>query len=84
MALARCKECGVQHDRTTVIYSGRAYYPVGHPNSGVVCGTKRCSNAAQIWLDTEEEKMYEKGLRVFDFKSNVAKVRLDDPRSAPL
>ena len=82
MALARCKECGIKHERVKEPYSGKAYYPVGHPDSGVVWGTKDCQKPAQVWLTFSEETMYQKGIRIFEFKSNVAKVRLSDPLRA--
>ena len=82
MALARRKECGVRHDRAKRNYAGKHYYPLNYPNSGVVCGTKRCLNQAQIWLEPEEEILFEKGVRVFELPSNAAKVRVAEKGEA--
>jgi hypothetical protein len=76
MALARCEECGVQHERTKEPYSGKKYYPSSHPESGLICGSKGCEKQAIVRLTFEEEKMYEKGKRIFDLASATAKVRV--------
>lgn len=78
MAIARCESCGKPTRNTNGQYAPDPRRPVGHPNSGVVCGRPRCDNAALIWLKENEARAYEKGQRVFDFPTQAAKVRLED------
>ncbi len=49
---------------------------MGHPESGVVCGTKGRRNAALIWLKLDEEKAYVSGERVFGYPTNSAKLKV--------
>ena len=65
MALARCEQCGQPQGRKGNVYVAR-HQPVGHPNSGVVCGTAKCEGAGLVWLLVEEEEQYKKGQRVFE------------------
>jgi hypothetical protein len=74
MALARCDVCGSPKGRTdTYPY---AHSPVGHPNSGVVCGKRGCENQAYLWLTEEEQENYKQGQRVFYLPTDAAKVRV--------
>jgi len=73
MAIARCEKCGRPRANKPPEYSGQ-HPPVGHPNSGVVCGTKGCRNAALVWLKEDEEQEYQNGERIFDIRTNSAKV----------
>jgi hypothetical protein len=82
MALARCEDCGVPDGRTKT-YSGKRYFPIGFPQSGVICGKPRCENSAIVWLTFEEENQYEKGLRIFTMASNTAKVKIQDRKVMP-
>jgi hypothetical protein len=75
MALARCESCGAPDGRTKT-YSGKKYLPVGHPQSGLVCGAKNCRNAALIWLTLEEERDYQKGERIFGMDTATSKVHV--------
>ena len=77
MAIARCEKCGrpIKHVKAPP-YSPKPYPPVGHPNSGVVCGTVSCGNAGLIWLKRDEEERYEAGQRVFSIRTHTAKVRV--------
>lgn len=76
MAIARCTSCPVPKANKPPEYSKQPYYPVGHPQSGIVCGSKDCEKDAVIWLKLDEEKAYKGGQRVFDLRTNSAKVRL--------
>jgi len=77
MALVRCERCGVQP-------AGRGPYtrnyvrhvpPVGHPNSGLVCGKPSCEQPGVIWLEEEEATAYTTGRRIFSLQTNTTKVR---------
>ena len=76
MAIARCDKCGRPRANKPPEYAAEARMPRGYPDSGVVCGTKGCENDAKIWLKTDEESLYAAGQRVFDIKTNSAKVKI--------
>jgi hypothetical protein len=78
MAIARCENCGKPMGSNVKPpgYSNQAYPPVGHPDSGVVCGKPGCENAALIWLKIDEEQAYQRGERVFAIHTRTAKVRV--------
>lgn len=77
MAIARCEKCGRPNKNVKPPgYSEKPYFPVGHPNSGVVCGTPPCDNPALLWLKLDEERDYQKGLRVFGMKTHTVKIRV--------
>jgi hypothetical protein len=77
MAIARCKKCGRPKAAKLPEYADSPHQPAGFPNSGIVCGTKWCENDAQVWLKTDEEQLYKAGQRVFDLRTNSAKVRVE-------
>ncbi len=74
MAIARCERCGRPRAKKPPDYGDNPHLPVGHPNSGVICGSKGCTNAAQIWLKLDEEEQYGRGERIFGIRTNSAKV----------
>jgi hypothetical protein len=76
MAIARCTSCPAPKATKPPEYSKQSYHPVGHPQSGIVCGSKKCENDAVIWLKLDEEAAYRNGQRVFDLRTDSAKVRL--------
>jgi hypothetical protein len=77
MALARCEKCGRPTKNVSPpAHSAQPYPPVNHPDSGVVCGTVGCENAAVVWLKPQEVNPYQLGQRVFEFATNAAKVML--------
>jgi len=76
MAIARCERCGQPRASKPPEYAA-VHNPQGHPHSGVICGTKGCENPARIWLKTDEEADYQRGVRVFDIRTNSAKVRVE-------
>ena len=78
MAIGRCEKCGRPTNKNVKPpgYSLKPYLPVGHPNSGVVCGTVGCENPAVVWLQLDEEREYQNGARVFGIKTGSAKIRL--------
>ncbi|HEX9660624.1 MAG TPA: hypothetical protein VGA18_09995 [Rhodothermales bacterium] len=57
-------------------YSDEPRLPVGHPESAVVCGLVGCRSAALIWLKEDEEQAYLAGERIFDIRTNAAKVKV--------
>ena len=77
MALVRCEQCGVkpagrgQYKRTYVEH----VRPVGHPQSGVVCGTPTCRRPGLIWLEKSELEEYKQGGRIFKLQTNTIKVQ---------
>ncbi len=73
MAIARCDKCGKPKANKPPAYAA-VHPPVGHPASGVICGTKGCLNPALIWLKSDEEDEYKRGERIFDIRTNSAKV----------
>jgi hypothetical protein len=66
MALARCECCGYPNGKGGNTYSERPRVPVGHPESGIVCGTESYINPAHVYLTTSEEMEYDHGRRVFE------------------
>jgi len=77
MAIARCEKCGrpTKHVKPPG-YSEKSYFPVGHPQSAVVCGRPDCDNPALIWLKLDEERNYQSGLRVFGMETHTVKIRV--------
>ena len=76
-AIARCKKCGKPTQNVKPPgYSEKPYLPVGHPNSGVVCGIPACTNPAVLWLKLDEERDYQKGSRVFGMHTHTVKIRV--------
>ena len=75
MAIARCADCGRPIANKPPQYSSN-HLPVGHPESGVICGTKNCEKPATIWLKADEEQEYQNGQRIFDIRTNSAKVKV--------
>ena len=66
MAIVRCENCGCPKGKKGNVYSPTPRYPVGHPNSGIVCGTPNCDNPGLVWLLDKEQRAYVAGSqRVF-------------------
>ena len=76
MAIVRCSSCGQPRANKSPAYGEKPYLPVGHPRSGLVCGTKECYGDPLIWLKLDEESAYRKGERIFDIRTNSAKIRV--------
>ncbi len=76
MAIARCESCGDPTVRVRRPYSPKPYFPVGHPDSGVLCASlEGCENTALIWLNLNEENEYTPQASVFSgFSTCTAKV----------
>lgn len=75
MAIAQCEQCGVPAG-TTQNYSAKKYFPVGYPNSDLICRSSECRNHAVIWLTFADEGMYRKGERIFSV-DNATKIKLE-------
>jgi hypothetical protein len=75
MAIARCEKCGKPSAKTPPPYT-TSHAPVGHPNSGLICGRKWCTNAALVWLKENEERDYAGGERIFLLPTLAAKVQV--------
>lgn len=76
MALIRCANCGVGPPGTGHVERNyvRSVYPVGHPESALVCGRRNCTQPGLIWLE-EESQDYNAGERVFRLQTGTVKVR---------
>jgi hypothetical protein len=73
MAVIRCSDHPPKGRTKNYV---RQIEPVGHPNSGLVCGGKYCENAGLICLEEEEATAYDKGQRVFEaLVSSAMKMR---------
>lgn len=75
MAIARCDKCGRPRANKPPEYVAQ-HPPVGYPESGVICGSKGCENSATIWLKADEEQEYGAGVRIFDIRTNSAKIKV--------
>ncbi len=75
MALCRC----IKHHSPpkSPKYVAHAY-PVGYPDTAVICGRKECHEVAVVWLDDTELTCYQSGQRVFGGPSNMTKMKVDD------
>jgi hypothetical protein len=74
-ALARCERHGKPSPSKLNYVIARP--PVGHPNSGVICGRADCTNSALVWLEDGEEQKYQKGERVFSLPTAAARLKLN-------
>ena len=77
MAIVRCEVCGkpTQHVKSPG-YSAKPHLPVGHPNSGLVCGKPDCKNPGFVWLKQDEETAYLAGQRIFGIHTQTAKIKV--------
>ena len=75
MAIARCGTCGPPRSPKGGAYVAH-HFPVGHPNSGVICGRLGRENSAGVWLKKNEEEAYQDGERIFQIHTQTAKVKL--------
>lgn len=74
MALVRCENH--RPEGRTHKYE-KPVRPVGHPESGLVCGNLRCELPGLVWLDTDDATSYESGRRVFELpNTQAAKIRV--------
>ena len=75
MAIARCekhKPIGRKHEY-------RAYaLPVGYPQTAAICGHRGCDEPARVWLTDEDRQSYAQGIRIFDIRTDSAKLRVSD------
>jgi hypothetical protein len=76
MALARCEKCGRPSGRMGNVYTGPARLPVGHPLSGVICGTTGCDEPGLVWLLDREQAQYKTGTRIFGLTGNINHTKL--------
>jgi hypothetical protein len=70
MALARCELHPPQPGKKTYVLA------VAAAGKGLVCGSDRCFNDAQVWMTATEVKDYQAGETVFAPDSAVAKFRV--------
>ena len=53
-------------------------FPVGYPNSALICGIKNCEKNGLIWINRNEMSDYEEGERIFSGLTSVVKMKADD------
>ncbi len=75
MALVRCQQHGHPKGRTAD-YVDVPAEPVGHPDSGVICGLKDCDNPGLVWLTREEYAAYQDGERIFGLATYAVKIKV--------
>jgi hypothetical protein len=75
MALCRCLEKHSQPKGRKNLYICYVK-PVGHPNSGLICGN--CDNPGVIWLTKDEAQLYDKGQRIFEGPNQFVRMRAND------
>ena len=89
MALVKCESHGGSNIKPNKFngkgpYSG-PYAPVGHPDSGLICGATDCKKAGLVWLAAKEEKKYKQdGTDIFPVpgtKIKSVKVKVAGPLS---
>ena len=78
MAIARCERCGRPRGANVKPpgYADAPFQPVGHPNSGIVCGKTGCEEPGLVRLKRDEAQRYLCGPRVFTIHTQAAKVRV--------
>ena len=76
MALVRCVERHDQPDGKTCNYVKKVR-PVGHPNPAVICGIPGCTNLGMVWLNSDEEKAYRSGQRIFEPHSHAVQIKVE-------
>lgn len=74
MAISRCETHGRPKANKPPEYAEHPHLPVGHPNSGIIRGSRGCKNPGRIWLKLDEEKQYSGGERIFGIHTYTAKV----------
>ncbi len=80
MALVKCESHGSAITPKKYTYSDTPYEPVGHPDSGLICGAESCRRPGLVWLTTTEEDEYRTGNRIFpvgDGSTKSAKLHVD-------
>ena len=72
MAIDRCEN----HPPVGSKHAYRCYaVPVGFPKTCAICGRSGCEAAARLYLNADDEVGFQQGMRVFDIKTNSAKLR---------
>jgi hypothetical protein len=75
MALARCKKHPPDNTRAKSPYTAFAF-PLGHPNTGLICGRKDCQNTAYLWLNASEQGRHNQGARIFQVGALAIKIQV--------
>jgi hypothetical protein len=76
MALVRCENCGCPNGKGGNVYYGKPRLPVGHPDSGLICGSTGCKNPGIVWLLDWEETEYQKQKRIFELTGSIQHTKL--------
>jgi hypothetical protein len=75
MAIARCEK----HTPDGTKHNYRAYaLPVGFPDTAAICGRPECEAPARLWLTDDDRAAFDRGIRVFNIRTNSAKLRVSD------
>jgi len=75
MALSRCNQCGKPLS-TKITYIGYVY-PVGYPDTALICGKVDCGNPGVIWVIQSEMNNFNRNNPVFSGPTNMAKMKAD-------
>ncbi len=74
MALVRCKDHRPKGRTADYV---RAVNPLGNSETAAICGSTGCENPGLVWLTDEESHAYEDGQRIFEFATNVTKIKVE-------
>ena len=75
MAIARCDK----HTPEGVKYDYAAYaLPMGYPDTAAICGRVGCEEPARVWLTKDDHAAFKRGIRIFNIRTNSAKLRVSD------
>lgn len=78
MAICRCEKHGIKSQDYVCFV-----YPVSHPNSGLICGRKACTEKGVVYLTQSEKNDYDRGKDIFKPKSNSSKFKVQLGKSVP-
>ena len=70
------QRCEVHHPHGRRRRYVATVYPVGYPQTALICGSSACDAPALIWLELEEKARYDRGERIFEaFAGSMMKVQ---------
>ena len=75
MAIARCE----RHRPTGIKRHYTAFAsPLGFPDTAIICARDDCEGAAQLWLTERERREHQHGRRIFNIRTDSARVRVGE------
>lgn len=72
MAIVRCEVHPPKGRKRSYVAS---VFPVGYPETAMVCGTASCEAPGLIWLEDWEKADYDRGVRIFHSFTGTMKMR---------